>query len=46
MKFLKCYLFFINFLIFTIAYAFINGTKETSSDIENIKNMFSSETIG
>ena len=45
-KFLKYLLIFINFLILTTAHAFSNGTKETSSSIENIKNMFSKETIG
>ena len=45
-KFLKYFLIFINFLILTTAHAFSNGMKETSSNIENIKNMFSSETIG
>jgi hypothetical protein len=45
-KFLKYFLIFINFLILNTAYALSNSIKESSSDIENIKNMFSSETIG
>ena len=45
-KFLKYFLIFINFLILTTAYAFSNGIEETSSNIENIKNMFSSKTFG
>ena len=45
-KFLKYFFIFINFLILTTAHAFSNGIKETSSNIENIKNMFSPETIG
>ena len=45
-KFLKYFLIFINFLILTTARASNNGIKETSSYIENIKNMFSPETIG
>ena len=46
LKFLKYYVFFINFLIFTTTHAFNNSIKDNSSDIENIKNMFSSENIG
>ena len=45
-KFLKYFLIFINFLILTNAHAFSNDVEETSSNIENIKNMFSSETFG
>ena len=45
-KFFRYYLVFINFLILLTAHAFSNGVKEASSHIENIKNMFSSETIG
>ena len=45
-KFLKYFLVLFNFLILNTAHAYSNGIKEASSDIENIKNMFSSETIG
>ena len=45
-KFLKYLIFFINFLILTTVHAFSNGIKETSSNMENIKNMFSPEAIG
>ena len=45
-KFFKYFFIFINFLILTTARASNNGIKENSSYIENIKNMFSPETIG
>ena len=45
-KFLRYNFIIINFLILLTAHAFSNGIKRASSDIENIKNMFSSETIG
>ena len=45
-KFLRYYLVFINFLILLTAYGFSNDIKGASSHIENIKSMFSSETIG
>ena len=45
-KILRYFIIFINFLILFTGHAFSNGTKETSLDIVNIKNMFSSETIG
>ena len=45
-KFLRYYFIFINFLILTSTYAFSNGIKSASSDIDNIKSMFSSETFG
>ena len=45
-KFLRNYLILVNFLILLTAHAFSNGIKGASPQIENIKNMFSSETIG
>ena len=46
LKYLRYYFIFINFLILTTTYAFNNGTRGASSDIDNIKNMFTSETFG
>ena len=45
-KVLRYYFIFFNFLILMNSHAFSNNLKGASSDIENIKNMFSSETIG
>ncbi|MFL3005574.1 MAG: energy transducer TonB [Candidatus Neomarinimicrobiota bacterium] len=45
-KVLRYYFIFFNFLILLNSHAFSNNLKGASSDIENIKNMFSSETIG
>ena len=44
-KVLRYYSIFFNFLILLNSHAFSNNLKG-ASDIENIKNMFSSETIG
>ena len=45
-KILRYFLVFVNFLILLTSHAFSNGIKEASLDIVNIKNVFSSETIG
>ena len=45
-KFLRYNLIYFNFFIFTISLAFSNHTKSSLTDVNNIKNIFSSQYLG